>query len=217
MEGWRFAPNLSFNGNHHSPAQCEVTLHGPTVNLEAPIQQSAAIVEFTYDQVIRAHWGLVGRATTVYKCDLADYLSKEQVAKLSWAEVSRTPEPDVLKELGETPDEVVKGHTLALLASEMPMMMDTYLIQKRLDTIPQPRFPEPRASRRLLVPVFQKRRPIWDLTADELFDVWMQTLSRMLDSSVGGCSVLTHFRSHHSVGKRFSSQRYQPGEFDVLL
>ena len=77
MEGWRFAPNLSFDRNNHSPAQCEVTLHGPAVNLEAPIQQSAAIVEFTHDQVIRAHWGLVGRATTVYKCDLADYFPKE--------------------------------------------------------------------------------------------------------------------------------------------
>ena len=77
MEGWRFAPNLSFNWNNHSPAQCEVILHGYTVNQEAPIQQSATIVEFTYDQVIRAHWELVGRATTVYKCDLADYFPKE--------------------------------------------------------------------------------------------------------------------------------------------
>ena len=142
MEGWRFAPHLSFDRNNHSPAQCEVTLHGPTVNLEAPIQQPAAIVEFMYDQVFRAHWGVVGRATTVCKCDLANHLPKERVAKLSWAEVIHTPEPDV-KELGETPDEGVKDNILALLASEMPMMMGTCLIRKRLGTIPQPHFPKP--------------------------------------------------------------------------
>ena len=217
MEGWGFAPNLRIDMNNHSPAQSEVTLHGPAVNLEAPIQQSTAIVEFTYDQVLRAHWGLVGRATTVYKCDLVDHLPKEHIVKLKWAEVSHTTEPDVLKELGETPDEGVKGHILALLASEMPMMMDTCLIRKRLGTVPQPSFPQPRTSRRLVIPVFQKRRPVWDLSADELFNVWMQTLSRMLDSSVWGCSLLTHFRSHHSVGKRLSSPRYQPGQYDVLL
>jgi hypothetical protein len=46
-------------------------------------------------------WGLVGRATTVYECDLTDHPPMEQVVKLSWPEVSRTPEPEILKELGE--------------------------------------------------------------------------------------------------------------------
>ena len=120
----------------------------------------------------------------MYECDLADHLPKEHVVKLSWAEVSHTPEPDVLKELGETPDEGVKGHILALLASEMPTMMDICLIRTRLGTIPLPHFPSPRGSRQLVIPVCQERRPVWDLTADEIFNVWMQTLSRMLDSSV---------------------------------
>ena len=203
--------------NNHSPAQFEVTLHGPAVGLEAPAQQCAAIVEFTYDQVLRAHWGLVERATTVYEYDMADHLPKERVVNLSWAEVSHTPESNVLEELGETPDEGVKGHILGLLASKMFTMMDACLIRKRLGTVPQPRFPEPRASRWLVIPVFQKRRSVWDLTINEIFNVWIQTLSRMLDSSVWGCSLLTHFRSRYSVGKRFSSPRYQPRGYDVLL
>ena len=191
--------------NNHSPAQFEVRLHGPTVNLEVPIQHSAAIVEFTCGQVLRAHWGLVGRATTVYECDLADHLPKEHVFKLSCAEVSHTPEPDVLEELGETPDEGVKDHVLTLLASEMPMIMVTCLSRTQLGTLLQPHFSELRASRRLVIPICQKRRPVWDLTADELFNVWMQTLFRMLDGSVWGWSLLTHFRSRHSVEKRSPS------------
>ena len=215
-EGWRFAPNLRFDMNSHSPAQFEVTLHGPAVNLEAPIRQSTAIVEFTCDQVLRAHWSLVGRATTVYQWDLADHLPKERVVKLSWTEESRTPEPNVFKELGETPDEGVTDHILVLPASEMFMMTATCLIRKRLGTVPQPGFPEPRASRWLVISVPQKRRSVWGLTADELFNVWMQALSRMLDSSVGGCSLLTHFRSRHAMEKWFPSSRYQPGQYDVL-
>ena len=207
MAGWGFAPNLSVDTDDHSFLQL---VHSPAANLEAPIQQPAAIVEFTDDQVHRAHWGLVGRVTTVYEWDLADYLPKEHTVKLSWAEVIRTPEPNVLKELGETRDEGANDHILALPASEMPMMMDTCLIRTRLGIVPQPRFPEPRASRWLVIPVFQKRRPVWDLTADELFNVWMQTFSRMLENSVGGCSLLTHFRSRRSVGKRYPWSRYQP-------
>ena len=212
MEGWRFAPNLSFDMNNHSPAQLEVTLQRPAVNLEAPSQQYIVIVKLSHDQVLQVRWGLVGRAMTVYECDLADYLLKEQVFKLSWPEVSRTPEPDDLQALGEIADEGAKDHILTLLASEMPRMMDTCLIRKRLGALLQPHFPKP--QRRLVILVYQKRRAIWDLTADELFNVWMQTLSRMLDSSVWGHSRLTHFRSHHSVGKWFSSSRYQPREYN---
>ena len=120
----------------------------------------------------------------MYECDLADHLPKEHVVKLSWAEASHIPDPDVLKRLGETPDEGVKGHILALLASEMPTIMVICLIRTRLGTIPPPHFRSPRGSRRLVVPVYQGRRPVWDLTADEISNVWMQTLSRMLDSSV---------------------------------
>ena len=210
MTGWGFAPNLSVDTDDHSLVQLETTLHRPAANLEAPIQQPAAIVEFTCDQVLRAHWGLVGRTTTVYEWDLADYLPKEHVVKLSWAEVIHTPELNVFKERGETRDEGANGHILALPASEMPLMMDTCLIRTRLGTVPQPRFPEPRASRWLVIPVFQKRRPVWDLTADELFNVWMQTLSCMFENSVGGCSLLTHFRSPRSVEKRSPSSRYRP-------
>ena len=184
MEGRRFAPNSSLDMSNHSPTRFEVTLHGPAVSLEAPIRQSAAIVEFTYDQVLRAHWGLVGRAKTVYECDLADHLPKHQVVRLSWAGVSHTPEPDVLEKLGETPDEGVKGHILTLLAFKMPMIIVICLIRTLLGTVTQPCFPEPRASRWLVIPVFQKRRPVWDLTADEIFNVCMQNPSRMLESSV---------------------------------
>ena len=186
MEEWRFAPNLSFDMNNHSPAQFEVTLHGPAVGLEARIHQSAAIVEFTYDQVLRAHWGQVRRETAGYQCDLADYLPKRQVVKLNWAEVSHTPEPNALEELGETLDEGVKGHILALLASKIPMMMDTRLIRTRLGTIPQPLFPSPRASRRVVIPVFQSGVPcgISPLMNFSLFGC--RLFPRMLDSSVWG-------------------------------
>ena len=188
MEGWRFAPNLDLDTNIQSSTQLEGTLHRPAINSQAPIQRFAAIVEFTHDQVLRVRWGLVGRAMTVYECDLADYPLKEQVFKLSWPEVSRTLEPNVLSELGGIPDEGVKGHIMALLAPKMPTMIGTRLARKPLGTLPQSHSPELRASRRLVMPVCQKRRTVWDLTADEIFNIWMQTLSCTLDGSVSGRS-----------------------------
>ena len=214
MDGWRFAPNLGFDMNDQFSAQLEGTLHRPAINLEASIQWSAAIVKFTHDQVLQAHWGLVGRVMTVYE---SDYPLNQHVFKLSWPEASRALEPDVLKELGEIPDEAVKGHIMALLASKMPAMIGTWLAREPLGILPQSHFPEPRASRWLVIPVCQKRCPVWDLTADEIFNIWVQTLSCMLDGSVSGRSRLTHFRSHHSVGKRVSSPRYRPCENDTLL
>ena len=73
---------------------------------------------------------------TVYECDLTDHQPMEQGVKLSWPEVSRTSEPEILKERGEFPDEGVKAHTPAPLASQMPPMMDANLIRKRLDRSP---------------------------------------------------------------------------------
>ena len=62
-------------------------------------------------------------------------------AELSWPEVSRTSEPGILKELGVFLDEGVKAHTPAPLSSQMPPMMDTHLIRKRL--YPSPTSPSP--------------------------------------------------------------------------
>ena len=49
----------------------------------------------------------------------------EQVVKL---EVTRKPEPEILKELESNLGEV-KGHVLVLLASQMPPTMNTGLIR----------------------------------------------------------------------------------------
>jgi hypothetical protein len=215
LEGWGIAKDLSFNTDSRSSAQLEVTLHKPAGSLEGPLREPTARIEFTHDRVLRTNWGLVGRATTVYECELTDHPPKEQVVKLSWPEVSRALEPEILKELGEIPDEGVKGHVPDLLASQIPAMMDTQLIRKRLGTILQPHIPESRGPRRLVITVCQKLFPVWDLTPDGFFDVWMQCLFCMLDISVLGAR-LTRFRSHHSVGERFSPPRYQSGEYDVL-
>lgn len=102
----------------------------------------------------------------------------------SGSQTSRTPNPEILKELGEIPDEGVKRHIPVLLTSPILTMVDTHLIRERLGTSPQPHFSE---SRDLWRPVVTERRrlfPVWDLTPDGFFDVWMQCLSRMLDSSV---------------------------------
>ena len=195
LEGWGFAPSLSFDTDNNYSAQLDVTLHKPAGTLEPHVQQPAARIKFSHDQALRTHWGLVGRATTVYECDLTDHPPMEQVVKLSWPEVSRTPEPEILKELGEIPDERVKGHIPVLLASQMPTMMDTNLIRKRLGTSPQPHFLESRGPRRLVIIVFRKLLPVWDLTPDGFFDVWMQCLLCMLDGSASvGCSRLTRFK-----------------------
>ena len=105
----------------------------------------------------------------------------EQVVKISWPEVSRTSEPEIFEELGEIPDEGVKEHIPVLLASQMPTMMDTNLIRKRLDTSPQPHFLEARGPRGLVTTVCRKLLPVWDLTPDGFFDVWMQCLLCKLD------------------------------------
>jgi len=186
QEGWGFTQNLSFDAANHFTAQLDVTLHKPVGNSEALDQQPAARVTFKNDGVLRPHWGLVGRAKTVYKCDLTDHPPMEQVVKLSWPEVSRTPEPEILKELGEIPDEEIQGHIPALLSSQMPTMMDTHLIRKRLGTFSQPHFPEPRGPRRLVITVCRRLLPVWDLTPDGFFDVWIHSLLCMLDSSVLG-------------------------------
>jgi len=100
LEGWGFAPSLGFDAFGHSPAQLEVTLHKLAGGSGALVQQPAAYVKVTHDQVLQEYWGLVGRATTVYECALAGRPPKEQVVKLSWPEVGRTPEHKVLKVLG---------------------------------------------------------------------------------------------------------------------
>ncbi len=168
---------MCFNTANHSSAQVDVTLHKPVGNSEALVQQPAATIKFRHDRVLRAHWGLVGRATTVFECDLTDHPPMEQVVKLSWPEVSCTLEPEILKERGEIPDEEVKGHIPALLASRTPTIMDTHLIRKRLGTFSQPHFPKSRGPQYF---------PVWDLTPDGSFEVWIHCPLCMLDSSVSG-------------------------------
>jgi hypothetical protein len=119
-----------------------------------------------------ASCGLVGQATTVYESNLAG-----QVVKLSW------PEPEILKELGEISDQEVKGHIPELLASQMPTTMETRLICKQL---PRAHFPEPQVSRPLVINVSRKPLPVWDLTPNRFYNVWMQTLICKLDSSMPG-------------------------------
>ena len=120
---------------------------------------------------------------TVYECDLTDRPPVGQGVKLIWPGVNRTSEPEILKELGVFPDEGVKAHTPAPLASPMPPMMDTGLFRKRLGS---PHFPESRCLRRLVITICWSLFPVWDLTPDGFPDVWIQCLLCMLDSSVSG-------------------------------
>ena len=94
------------------------------------------------------------------------------------------PEPEMLKDLGETPDGGVKGHILDLLASQMPAVVDIQRICKRLGTQPQAHFPEPQAPRQVVITVCRKRLPAYDLTADGFFDICTETLICRLDSSM---------------------------------
>ena len=177
LEGWRFAPNLSHDTDSNPSAQLVVTLG----NL---VRQPAARVEFPADRVRWAHWGLVGRATEAYEFDLTDHRPKEQVVKLGRPKVIRTPETEIFKELGEIPDEASKRHILDLLAFQMPTVVDTRLIHKRLAILPQAHFPESLIPRRLVFTVCQTLLPVWDLTLDGFFDVWVEALFCMLDSSM---------------------------------
>jgi hypothetical protein len=190
LEGWGFAPNLSFETDSHSPAELDITLYKPTGGLGALVLNPAAGFKFTRNRVFRAHWGLVGRVATVYGCDLTGRPPKEQMVKLSWPEVSRTPEPEILKGLGETPNEGVEVYIPDLLpdllASHMPTMIDTQLIRKRLGTPPQAHFPESPVPRRLVTIVCRKLFPAWDLPPDGYFDIWMQTISCTLKSATWG-------------------------------
>ena len=183
-EGWGFAPNLSHDTDSHTSPQLEMRLRKPADGLSAPVRQPAARVEFTADRGRWAHWGLVGQATEVYEFDLTDHPPKEQVVKLSRPEVVRTPETEIFKELGNIPDEASKRHILDLLASQMPTMVDTRLIRKRLGILPQTQFPESLTPRRLVFPVCRTLFPVWDLTPDRFFDVWVEALFCMLDTSM---------------------------------
>jgi hypothetical protein len=187
LKGWGFAPDLSFDTANDSSAKLDVTLYNSAGDIEAPVQPSAAYVKFTPDQVLREYWGLVGRATTVFECDLASYPPKGQVVKLSWPEVSRTPEPDILKVLGKITDVEVKGHVPELLASQMLPEMNTQIIRERLGSQSRSREPRvPRVPRRLVITVSRKLTPVWGLTADGFYDVWTQTLRCKLDRSMPG-------------------------------
>ena len=178
LEGWGFAPNLRFDTDNHTSAQLEVTLCKSAGGLGALVRQPAASVKFMRDRALRVHWELVGRATGVYECDLAHGPPKEQVFKLTWTKVSHTPDSGILEE----PGEATKGHILDLLAPQIPTMMNTRL----LCTLPRPHFSEPLGPRRLVFNVCRMLFPVWDLTPDGFFDVWVQTLFCMLDSSMSG-------------------------------
>ena len=185
LREWGYASGLSFDKDNQYSARMDVTLHIPAVNSDVSSQQSTPSVNFTDNQALRRYWGLVGRATAVYVCNLTGRPIEEQVVKLSWPEVTRKPEPEILKELESILDDEVKGHVPVLLASQMPPTMNTGLIRQRLQA-KQPQCTEARGPRQLVVTVTRKLRPVWDLTADELFDVWIQCILCMSIDSVSG-------------------------------
>ena len=174
---------MSVDTDSHSAAQLGVTLYKPVGGLGARDQQPATRVKFMRNRVLRADWRLVGRVTTAYQCDLTGHPPEEQVVKLGWPEVSGTPETEIFKELGETRVEEAQGHIPGLLASEIPMMMDTRLIRRRLCALPQAHFFESRVP---ATTVCRELLPVWDLTPDGLLDAWMQAILCMLDSSMSG-------------------------------
>lgn len=114
----------------------------------------------------REYWGLVGRATAVDVFNLTGPPLDEQM-------VTQIPEPKILKQLEPNVDE---EHISALMASQIPAMMNTVLIRDPLHTDLQPHCTETRDPRQLVVTC--------SLTADELFGVWLQRISCMSIGSV---------------------------------
>jgi len=186
LEGWGFAPGLSFDKDDAHSAQIKVKLHTSGGDVDVPCQEPVASIKLTHEKVLRKYWGFVGRTTTVYECDLTGCPLGEQVVKLSWPEVTRIPEPEILKRLKTVLDEAVQGHIPILLASHVPAMMNTQLIQTRLDAKLQPHYPEARGPRWFVVTVCKKLRPVWGLTPHEFFEVWLQCFLCMLVGLLSG-------------------------------
>ena len=59
----------------------------------------------------------------------------DQVIKLSKPEMTRTPEPEILRKLETILDDKVKGHISVLLSSQIPPVLNTGLIRKRLHAV----------------------------------------------------------------------------------
>ncbi|KAG1796282.1 uncharacterized protein HD556DRAFT_292111 [Suillus plorans] len=124
------------------------------------------------------HYGLQGRATNVVPVT-SEALTKKygnlqdgMVAKIFWGEADRTSEPEILKKV----EEIAKRH--ATVQDHVPellwhhtFMHPTSAIREALDV------PEPTTGSRVLyILVFRKLKPIKELHAHELFDVWYQCI-----------------------------------------
>ncbi|KAG2096090.1 uncharacterized protein F5147DRAFT_641739 [Suillus discolor] len=124
------------------------------------------------------HYGLQGRATNVVPVT-SEALEKKygdlqdgMVAKIFWGEADRTSEPEILNKV----EEIAKRH--ATVQDHVPELLwhhtfthPTSAIREALDV------PEPTTGSRVLyVLVFRKLKPITELHAHELFDVWYQCI-----------------------------------------
>ena len=86
-------PELKFNPRNNHCVELPVTRHLSDGGIPA-------VARFGQD-AIRINWGLVGRATTVYKCQIlhtdVDVVVYDAVIKLSWPETTRAEESDTGK------------------------------------------------------------------------------------------------------------------------
>ena len=113
----------------------------------------------------------MGRATTVYKCQIlhtdVDVVVHDAIIKLSWPETTRAEESDTAQKLASIDDPTVRGHTLVLLASRVDDETSTQKIHDRLNSKPHNANQPSKGPRVLVVTAWKRLYPIWDLSADE--------------------------------------------------
>jgi Fungal protein kinase len=161
--GWGFPPELKFNPHNDHCVELPVTRHLPDGDVPA-------VARFGQD-AIRMYWGLVGRATTVYECQILDtdggVVVHDAVIKLSWPEATRAKESDTAQKLANIDDPTVRGHIPVLLASRVDDETSTQKIRDRLSSKPHNPNQPSRGPRVLVITVWKRLYPVWDLSADE--------------------------------------------------
>ncbi|KAF8122574.1 hypothetical protein EV363DRAFT_1301083 [Boletus edulis] len=133
------------------------------------------------DETRVTHFGLNGRATNVLSVECKDLSENpDLVSKLSWMEIRRMSEPDILKkvyEISET-DPDVKGHVPEMMWFKTFHDTATAKIRERLGL-------KTEGTRVLCMIIFRKLRPITEFQGKEFLIAWWVTV-----------------RCHHALWKR---------------
>ncbi|KAI6022952.1 hypothetical protein BKA83DRAFT_4271284 [Pisolithus microcarpus] len=118
------------------------------------------------------HYGLNGRATNVFPAKSEAFRCKDGiVAKLFWAEQSRTSEPEILWKVYEIAErhEEVRGHVPDMMCYHTYWDTSTALIRDRLGL-------KPNGARVLYLIVLRKLRPITELVETDFLRAWWATV-----------------------------------------